>query len=243
MKTPLLDLIDTPDIKETADFSQLTELKLPYREIVFNAGKPGKFAMLLFLHGADERGDDNLNTKANAVEKIVKYLADNKFKIVLLIPQCPKEKRWIEAPWDVMSHRMTAEPTPQLAAALALLDRKCAEFDVDPAQLRICGISMGGYGTWDAICRRPKFFAAAFAVCSGGDETQAPKLKDLNIVAFHGDADTVVPVERSRHMVEAVRKAGNGKIRYVELPGVRHNSWDAAFGDQSAMDQFFSTLR
>lgn len=243
MKSIVSDLIDTADVKETAGFSELTALKLPYRQIVFNADRPGRFAMLLFLHGAGERGSDNRNTKANAVEKIVKYLSDKKFKIVMLIPQCPKEKRWIEAPWDVMSHRMTAEPTPQLAAALALLDEKCAKFDVDPAQIRICGISMGGYGTWDTICRRPGVFAAAFAVCGGGDETQAPKLKDMNLVAFHGGSDSVVPVERSRRMVEAVHKAGNDQIMYVELPGVGHNSWDAAFGDQAAMDKFFSTLR
>ena len=228
---------------ETAAFSELTGLRLPYRQIVFNADRPGRFSLLLFLHGAGERGSDNARTKVNAVGRIAQYILDEHLKVVLLIPQCPKEQRWIGAPWDVMSHRMTPEPSRPLAAALALLDAKCAEFDVDPAQIRVCGISMGGYGTWETICRRPNFFAAAFAVCGGGDETQAPKLKNMNIVVFHGASDPTVPVERSRNMVAAVRQAGNDRILYVELPGVKHNSWEIAFGDRPAMDKFFSTLR
>jgi predicted peptidase len=230
-------------LTETATVSNLTELALPYRQLVFNAEKPGKFSLLLFLHGAGERGNDNERTKINAVGKITNYVLENHLKVVLLIPQCPKEQRWIGAPWDVMSHRMAPEPSKPLAAALALVDAKCAEFDVDPAQIRVCGISMGGYGTWETICRRPKFFAAAFAVCGGGDEEQAPKLKDMNIVVFHGAADPTVPVERSRNMVAAVRQAGNDQLLYVELPGVRHNSWEIAFGDRAAMDKFFATLR
>ena len=236
-------LIAPGDPTETATFSELTELHLPYRQLVFNAELPGSFSLLLFLHGAGERGDDNARTKVNAVGRIAQYILDNRLKVVLLIPQCPKEQRWIGAPWEAMSHRMTPEPSKPLAAALALLDAKCAEFDVDPAQIRVCGISMGGYGTWETICRRPKFFAAAFAVCGGGDETQAPKLKDMNIVVFHGASDPTVPVERSRNMVAAVRRAGNARILYVELPGVGHNSWETAFGDRAAMDKFFSTLR
>ena len=228
---------------ETATVSELTELALPYRQLVFNADRQGRFSLLLFLHGAGERGSDNKRTKLNGVGKIAKYILDNDLKVVMLIPQCPEEQRWIGAPWEVMSHRMTDKPSKTLAAALALLDAKCTEFDVDPAQIRVCGISMGGYGTWEAICRRPGFFAAAFAVCGGGDETQAPKLKDTNIVVFHGAADNVVPVERSRNMVEAVRRAGNEQLLYVELPGVRHKSWEIAFGDVKAMDKFFATLR
>ena len=230
-------------VAEIATVSTLTELALPYRQLVFNADREGKFSLLLFLHGAGERGNDNECTKKNAVGKISQYILDNRLKVVLLIPQCPKEQRWIGAPWSAMSHKMTAEPSRPLAAALALLDAKCSEFDVDPAQIRVCGISMGGYGTWEAISRRPGFFAAAFPVCGGGDEEQAPKLKDMNIVVFHGAIDPTVPVERSRNMVAAVRRAGNDRVLYVELPGVKHNSWEIAFGDRSAMDKFFAALR
>ena len=136
--------IDTDKLTEIAAVSNLTELALPYRQLVFNAEKPGRFSLLLFLHGAGERGNDNECTKQNAVGKISQYLLDNRLKVVLLIPQCPKDLRWVERPWGAMSHQMAPEPSQPLAAALALLDAKCAEFDVDPAQIRVCGISMGG---------------------------------------------------------------------------------------------------
>ena len=231
------------EMTEIANVSKLTELPLPYRQLVFGADRPGKFSLLVFLHGAGERGTDNERTKLNGVGKIARYLLDNRLKVVLLIPQCPPEQQWVDTPWSALSHRMAPEPSRPLRAALALLDAKCEEFAVDPAQIRVCGISMGGYGTWEAICRRPKFFAAAFAVCGGADETLAPKLKDMNIVVYHGALDPTVPVERSRNMVAALRRAGNDRVLYVELPGVRHNSWETAFGDFSAMDQFFVTLR
>jgi predicted peptidase len=227
---------------ETAAVSELTDLPLPYRQIVFNAGRPGKFSLLLFLHGAGERGNDNERTKVHAVGKISEYIRSRGLKVVMLIPQCPAELRWVERPWGASSLRMPPEPSRPMKAATALLDAKAAEFSVDPAQIRVCGISMGGYGTWDLLCRRPEFFAAAFAVCGGGDETQAPKLKDINVTVFHGADDRIVPAERSRSMVAALRKAGGEKVLYVELPGVGHCSWEIAFGDVPAMDKFFAAL-
>ena len=230
-------------LTETAAVSELTELALPYRQLVFNADRPGKFSLLLFLHGVGERGTDNEQTKRHAVGKISRYIGDRRLKVVLLVPQCPLEQRWVERPWGALSSRMPERPSVPMTAVLALLDAKIAGFAVDPAQIRVCGISMGGYGTWDLICRRPGFFAAAFPVCGGGDETQAPKLKDMNIVVYHGAIDPTVPVERSRNMVAALRRAGNDAVLYVEPPGVGHNSWEIAFGDTAAMDKFFATLR
>ena len=227
---------------EIADISRLTGLSLPYRQIVFNAEKPGMFSLLLFLHGAGERGVDNEKTKVHAVGKITRYIAEKGLKVVMLIPQCPTECQWVEVPWSDRSHTIPATPSLPMLAVMALLDAKVAEFAVDPAQIRVCGISMGGYGTWDILCRRPEFFAAGFAVCGGADEKQLPKLKNLNLNIYHGAIDTVVPVERSRNIVQALQKAGNTQVRYVELPDVGHFSWEAAFGDRAAMDKFFATL-
>lgn len=232
----------TAGAEDRAEISTLTDIALPYRQIVFNAEKPGKFALLLFFHGAGERGTDNEKTKIHAVGKIVKYIEDNKLKLVMLIPQCPEEYQWVEVPWSSQAHQMPETPSLPMQAVMALLDAKAAEFNVDPAQIRVCGISMGGYGTWDIISRRPEYFAAAFAVCGGADEAQASKLKHMNINIYHGALDPTVPVERSRNMAAALQKAGNHNVLYVELPTHRHFSWEEAFGDQSAMDKFFSTL-
>ena len=234
--------MDRAKILESAEVSQLTELALPFRQIIFNADQLGKFALLLFFHGAGERGTDNEKTKIHAVGKITRYIEENKLKLVMLIPQCPENSQWVDVPWSAMSHTMPETPSLPMQAVMALLDAKVAEFDVDTAQIRVCGISMGGYGTWDLISRRPEFFAAAFAVCGGADEAQAPKLKNMNISIYHGALDPTVPVERSRNMASALQKAGNTNVLYVELPNHRHFSWEEAFGDQVAMDKFFSTL-
>ncbi len=87
---------------------------------------------------------------------------------------------------------------------------------------------MGGYGSWDLAERMPERFAALAPVCGGGDETKADRLAALPIWAWHGDADTAVPVERSRRMVAAIERAG-GKPKYTELPGVGHDSWTPAY--------------
>ena len=98
------------------------------------------------------------------------------------------------------------------------------------------------------MSRRSVIFAALPAMLAaavlplGGDEAQAPKLRDMNITVFHGAVDPTVPVSRSRNMVEALRRAGNTNVLYVELPGVGHCSWELAFGDRAAMDKFFSAL-
>ena len=86
------------------------------------------------------------------------------------------------------------------------------------------GLSMGGYGTWDAIQRRPDFFAAAVPICGGGDKSLAPKLVNIPIWAWHGDKDSVITPSRSRDMINAISKAG-GSPKYSEIKGRGHNSW------------------
>ena len=112
------------------------------------------------------------------------------------------------------------------------------ELPIDPKRLYVMGLSMGGYGTWDALQRYPEKFAAAVPICGGGDETAADRIK-APVWAFHGDADGAVPVQRSRNMIEAIRKAG-GKPKYTEYPGVGHNSWSAAFKDPELLKWLFS---
>jgi predicted peptidase len=57
--------------------------------------------------------------------------------------------------------------------------------------------------------------------------------------AWHGDADDVVPVSRSRVMIEAIRAAG-GSPRYTELAGVGHDSWTPAYHSRELLDWTFS---
>jgi predicted peptidase len=102
---------------------------------------------------------------------------------------------------------------------------------------------MGGYGSWDLAARRPELFAAVVPICGGGDEHAAERLLKTPIWAVHGDADTAVPVERSRRMIEAIKAAG-GQPKYSELPGVGHNSWTPAYSDpEGVLPWMFEQVR
>lgn len=103
-------------------------------------------------------------------------------------------------------------------------------------------MSMGGYGTWDIIIRKPDLFAAAIPICGGGDETKVAAIAKLPIWAFHGDLDPAVKVIRSRHMIEAIKKLG-GTPKYTEYPGQGHFVWIPAHSDPQTWDWLFSQHR
>jgi len=112
---------------------------------------------------------------------------------------------------------------------LAMLEAATKEYNGDPKQTYLTGLSMGGYGTWSMAAAFPDKWAAIAPICGRGDPKTAEKLKDLPIWCFHGDADTAVKVEGSRGIIKAIEAAG-GKPKYTEYPGVGHNSWDKAYG-------------
>jgi predicted peptidase len=87
---------------------------------------------------------------------------------------------------------------------------------------------MGGFGTWALAIRHPERYAAILPVCGGGERQLARVLRDVPVWAFHGEADEVVPVERSEEMIDAIRKLG-GSPRLTVYPGVKHDSWTATY--------------
>jgi len=118
------------------------------------------------------------------------------------------------------------------------VDQVVAERPVDRSRIYATGVSMGGYGTWDAIQRRPDFFAAGLPCCGGGDAHLAWKIRNVPIWAWHGDRDGAVPVVRSRDMVAALW-AVDGRIRYTEVPGCGHGVWVPAYSSQEALKWLF----
>lgn len=191
------------------------------------AGK--KYPLVLFLHGAGERGDDNKAQLKFLPTWLAEDMNREKFPCYVIAPQCRSGKKWAEVDWSAAtSTPMAAEPGSQMKYALAALDETIKNEQVDESRLYLTGLSMGGYGSWDLAARQPDRFAAVVPICGGGDEKQAAKLTKLPIWVWHGDADKAVKVERSRQMVEAIKAAG-GSPKYSELPGVGHDSWSAAY--------------
>jgi predicted peptidase len=198
--------------------------------------KPGEtYPLVFFLHGAGERGNDPSKVLVHFPELLAKADHREKFPCFLIVPQCRDGEQWVNAPWsDQESTPMAKEPSPMLDMAMQVLDKSLEEFPIDKSRVYLTGLSMGGYGSWELAMRKSELFAALAPICGGGDESQATKLKDIPIWTAHGDADTVVPVERTRRMVEAVKAAG-GNVHYEEYPKVGHNSWTPAYTDPKGL--------
>jgi predicted peptidase len=212
--------------------------KLPYRllkPLRVEAGK--KYPLVVFLHGAGERGTDNEKQLVHGVPRFAANL--EKYSCFLIAPQCPDGKRWVEVDWSADSHTQPKEPGEVARLTLALVEKSIKDLSVDPKRVYITGLSMGGFGTWDLLARRPDLFAAAAPVCGGADEATARKIKTIPIWAFHGAKDTTVKPARSRTMIAALKKAG-GHPKYTEYPDVGHNSWDNAYRDPDLFRWLFA---
>lgn len=197
--------------------------------------EPGKkYPVVLFLHGAGERGDDNALQLLYLPDQMAQNDWRVNFPCFLIAPQCRSEKKWVDVPWDAMETEMPSEPSHQMQVALGILDNVLENLPADPQRVYLTGLSMGGYGSWDAAIRYPERFAAVAPICGGGDERGAARLVDVPIWAFHGDQDEAVPVERTRRMIKAIIDAG-GEPKYTEFPGVGHNSWTPAYSDPNGL--------
>lgn len=198
-----------------------------------------KYPLVLFFHGAGERGDDNSRQMVHGIKDLITYSLKHKEPMILIAPQCPKGQQWVNTPWGNLSHTMPKEPSQAMQLAMALLQKMITTYSVDNNRLYVTGLSMGGFGTWDIIQRQPKRFAAALAICGGGDTAEAKKLIKLPIWATHGDQDRVVKTKRSRDMVAAIKKAG-GNPKYTEFTKTGHGAWGPTYRNEQMLKWFFS---
>jgi poly(3-hydroxybutyrate) depolymerase len=198
--------------------------------------------LVLFLHGAGERGDDNTAQLKHGAVEFQRRQGQN--PCFVLIPQCPEGKRWVEVDWGGKAGAGTfpAEPTVPLAQSIEVIDALIASGAVDPDRVYVTGLSMGGYGTWYAAGMPGNRFAAVAPMCGGGDPLWAARYKDLPVWAFHGDRDEAVPPGRSREMIDAIRKAG-GQPKYTEYQGVGHDCWTQTYADDAFHAWLFSQRR
>ena len=175
--------------------------------------------MILFLHGAGERGDDLEKVKVHGPPKIVQGRKD--FGFIVVSPQCPSRSWW---PNDVEMLK-------------SLVDDICAKYNVDEERIYLTGLSMGGYGTWSLACEYPERFAAIAPICGGGEPFLSSKLRNVPVWAFHGAKDNLVPLEESEQMVEAIKKAG-GQAKLTVYPDAGHDSWTATYENPELYEWF-----
>lgn len=217
--------------------------KLPYRIMSPPDIKPDRvYPLVLFLHGAGERGDDNQAQLVHAAHEFARSDRRTANPAFVVFPQCPKEKRWVESDWGLESGRGQHDKSPSetMQLALELVDQLSIDYPIDFKRRYVVGLSMGGQGAWFAAANSDRF-AAMLEVCGGGDPEFAKQYAGKPIWAFHGQADNVVPVERGREMITALTKAGHApELRYVEYPEVRHDSWTRTFARDDVYDWLFN---
>lgn len=211
-----------------------------------NYDKSKKYPLVLFLHGSGERGSDN-EIQLTHGGKL--FLADSnreKFPCFVLFPQCPTDSSWGSVKVDrtktplSFSIDYTMPQTWAMKAVIDLTQHIASTESVDKSRIYISGLSMGGFGTFEAVYRYPKLFAVAMPICGGGDTVHYNRrVKKIPFWIFHGDADAVVNVENSRAMVRTLESL-HVRVKYSEYPGVNHNSWDNAFAEPTYLSWMFS---
>lgn len=214
---------------------------LPYRLLIPKGYAAGKqYPLVMFFHGAGERGDDNKAQLVHGASVFTKAENREKFPCFVLAPQCPKKQQWVDMPWGEDSGVRPEKPSEAMRLALGAMDAVIKEFGVDTQRVYVTGLSMGGYATWDCITRFPERFAAAAPVCGGGDEkTVTAAVAKVPVWAFHSDDDNVVKVRRTRGMIQAMKDAG-GEPKYFEYFGLGHFSWGKAYDEPELLAWMFS---
>jgi predicted esterase len=206
------------------------------------AGKPAtqKLPLVVFLHGAGERGTDNEAQLRNGILGLVEPDQFAKHPCFILAPQCPPDERWGGGSRD--GDRLTFNPaqaTTYGGMVLELIDSIVQKYPaVDRSRIYLTGLSMGGFGTFDLTMRRPDFFAAAMPVCGGGDPKTAQRIKDLPLWVVHSVRDETVMPRFSRRMVEALRAMGSS-VKYTEFTTLDHAMWQEVYYNQKYLDWLF----
>lgn len=169
-----------------------------------------EFPLVLFLHGAGERGNDLKKVKVHGLPRLVNEGKD--FPFIVVSPQCPDLMLWNT---DVLS---------------SLLDEIEANYKVDKNRIYVTGLSMGGHGTWSLALAQPNRFAAIAPVCGWADTTKASTISHLPIWVFHGAKDVVVPVKSSEDMVNALKNFGSD-VKLTIYPEANHDSWTETYNN------------
>jgi predicted peptidase len=168
--------------------------------------------LLLFLHGAGERGDDLELVKKHGPPKLI--AGGKQFPFIVVSPQCSRGGWWSSKPLELM----------------ALVDEIAAKYKVDESRIYVTGLSMGGFGTWMLAAYAPERFAAIVPICGGGEVLTTRVLRSMPTWVFHGAKDPVVPLKRSEDMVTALQRS-NKQVKFTVYPDALHDSWTAAYDD------------
>jgi predicted peptidase len=203
---------------------------LLHRPAGYEAAMKKRWPLMLFLHGAGERGASVNKVAAHGPPKLVQTQPE--FPFILVSPLCPTARTWSR---EIL---------------LTLLDEIILEHRVNRRRVYLTGLSMGGYAAWDLAVRHPERFAAVAPICGGGDVLPVllaegrtlQALRHLPVWAFHGADDPLVPVGESERMIAALRKIGND-AKLTIYPDCEHDSWTRTYSNPELYNWFLEHTR
>lgn len=231
------------EIKTLVEGTDTLQYRIMYPK---NFDQTKEYPVILFLHGAGERGNDNESQLVHGGKLFATDYLQERFPAIVIFPQCPKESYWSNVEVDrstypiKLAFNYEGGPTTPLRMVMDLLDSIIAEPYSNDDQIYLMGLSMGGMGTFELLSRKPDTFAAAIPICGGGDPSSVTTYaKNTPLWVFHGAKDNVVNPLQSIDMVSALLKAGVFP-KFTLYDFANHNSWDPAFAEPTLLPWLFS---
>ena len=213
-----------------------------------NFDKTKTYPVLLFLHGAGERGNDNQAQLIHGGKLFLRPEVRANYPAIVIFPQCPEDSYWSNVKSSILNGKRNFEfekggkPTLAMKMVMSLMEQVKDLPYTDNKRIYAGGLSMGGMGTFEILRRMRGEFAAAFAVCGGDNPENVRKYKNIPLWIFHGAKDDVVPPENSQIIADAL-KAKKADVKFTMYPEANHNSWDQAFAEPELLSWLFSHKR
>jgi len=230
---------------EKKEFKSIDGSVLLYNQLdPVNVIKGKKYPVVLFLHGAGERGNDNEKQLTHGSKMFLNPVNQEQYPCYVLFPQCPenstwaydKSPKWGTDPWSLPSE---FEESKQMKLLVGMINEFLKEHpQANPDRIYVMGLSMGGIGTFEMAIRHPEIVAAACPICGCVNPSRLASAKGVKFSIFHGDSDSVVPTAGSREAYKALKTAG-AKVKYTEYIGCDHFSWNNAFSEPDYFSWLF----
>ena len=190
----------------------------------YDSDSERRWPLVLFLHGAGERGSDLDSAMGHGIPKLAE--AGREFPFVIATPQCPESSQWVA----------------ELTTLAGLLDDVAADYRIDRSRIYATGLSMGGFGTWSLAIRYPERFAAIAPICGGLWLQGVDRIRHLPVWTFHGEEDKIVPIDSTEEIVAGLEVLG-ADVRFTRYPGVGHDSWTRTYDNPDLYDWLLAHRR
>lgn len=211
---------------------------LPYRIMYPKAHSKRKLPLVIFLHGSGERGQDNEKHLVHVIPYLSGDSIQKIYPSIILAPQCAENDYWSPVKRFEWTFDENGAVKPSMQKLIKLIEEIRKEPKVDTHRIYVIGLSMGSFGTYDLIQRKPDWFAGAVPICGGGDTTKTDQYSKVPLWIFHGAKDDVVPPSQSRQIIENLNRIGV-QPRYTEFPEGNHGIWENSIRYPGLLDWLF----